>query len=462
MMEQKRRLTSEEIDFIVDFILPRPHLPPDIEESIIKKKKAGIVNQLVEIEIYEALIPELKKEIERQYVDSIISPGECVGIIGAQSMGEYSTQATLNTFHVAGVDTGSNTGVSKFQDLINASKTIKVDTLSLYFQQKNNIQSVSKLRSIVASKLTEIKLSHIVIGSIILENNEIINELKKYDSEIITCISFYDNELINYKKACRCFQLFLSKEILLKHRLHPSKIKKVIEEYYDCKCVFLPFSSSSENLTNFFILFFSFTLFETTSEETIFQQFMNIKICGIDGIIRYDFKKSDTDEWYIETRGGNLNSINCLSQIFDLRKTKTTSVWDIYNTFGIEATKQFLIQELKSVMDGVDICHIKLLVERMTYSGSIEPITRYTMRSDESPLSRASFEESFETFMKAAKYKEIEPFKGVSAAVIGGKKAEVGTYMCDIFMDIEKLISKNKLHIPLEEEEEDDELVYVE
>ncbi len=31
-------------------------------------------------------------------------------------------------------------------------------------------------------------------------------------------------------------------------------------------------------------------------------------------------------------------------------------------------------------MDGVDICHIKLLVERMTYSGTIEPITRYTMR----------------------------------------------------------------------------------
>ncbi len=46
----------------------------------------------------------------------------------------------------------------------------------------------------------------------------------------------------------------------------------------------------------------------------------------------------------------------------------------------------------------------------MTYSGTIEPITRYTMRNDESPLSRASFEESFETFLKAAKFKEVEPF----------------------------------------------------
>ncbi len=145
------------------------------------------------------------------------------------------------------------------------------------------------------------------------------------------------------------------------------------------------------------------------------------------------------DEWYIETTGGSFSNINCLSNIFDLTKTKTTSIWDLYNTFGIEATKQFLIQELKTVMDGVDICHIKLLVERMTYSGTIEPITRYTMRNDESPLSRASFEESFETFLKAAKFKEVEPFTGVSASVIGGKKAEVGTYMCDILIDIEKL-----------------------
>ncbi len=39
--------------------------------------------------------------------------------------GEYSTQATLNTFHVAGVDTGSSTGVSRFQDLIMQAKLSK-------------------------------------------------------------------------------------------------------------------------------------------------------------------------------------------------------------------------------------------------------------------------------------------------------------------------------------------------
>jgi DNA-directed RNA polymerase beta' subunit len=560
-MGQKRHLTSEEIEFMVDFILPRPHLPPHTEASIVSKKRAGIINQLVGIEIYEALIPDLKKEIERQYIDSIIPPGECVGIIGAQSMGEYSTQATLNTFHVAGVDTGSSTGVSRFQDLINASKTIKTDTLSLFFKtalvQKPSSKpskkksehgvdqqptKLSDLRSIVASKLIDVKLSHLVTESVILnldapseklgkeklsidgliedsavvahrpsicsvlsakkggdiEKRNEIEELKDYKKDIEMCISLYDSGF-DYKTSTTCFKIVLSKQILLKHRLHPSRIKTAIEDYIDCKCAFVSFASCTGNGSNgsggvgeeregeggivFFIFFFSALApesekpdFDNISEETVLQQLMDVKICGVDGVVRYDFKKildsvgsgsihpkDHRDEWYIETRGGTFNDINCLSDIFDLTKTKTTSVWDVYNTFGIEATKQFLVQELKSVMDGVDICHIKLLVERMTYSGTIEPITRYTMRSDESPLSRASFEESFETFMKAAKYKEVEPFDGVSAAVMGGKKAEVGTYMCDIFMDIERLVQGGKCFDVTEDiiYEDDEDLVYV-
>lgn len=471
-MDTKRNLTQEEIDFVVDFIQPRPHLPEDIELSIVQKKKLGITNQLRHIEIYESLIPLLKEEIEKQYIDSIISPGECVGIIGAQSMGEYSTQATLNTFHVAGIDTGSSTGVSRFQDLINASKTSKVDTLSLFFHNGIN-GKLSDLRSIVSSKLTEVKLSHLTLDSAIFKN---MNELSVHENEIMACISFYDTERFDYKKSYRCFRVTLSKQLLLKHRLHPSQIKKILEMHdgSDCKCAFISFASKTGNYErddiNFYIFFLDSTAFDMVHEETIFQQLMDMKLCGVNGIVRYDFKKPDiisnSGEWYIETRGGTFNDINCLSDIFDLTKTKTTSVWDVYNTFGIEATKQFLIQELKTVMDGVDVCHIKLLVERMTYSGTIEPITRYTMRSDESPLSRASFEESFETFMKAAKYKEVEPFNGVSASVIGGKKAEIGTYMCDVYMDIDKLLEMNKemngsvigdtIH-----EEDENELMYV-
>jgi DNA-directed RNA polymerase II subunit RPB1 len=42
-------------------------------------------------------------EIESRFLQSIVHPGEMVGAIAAQSIGEPCTQMTLNTFHYAGV-----------------------------------------------------------------------------------------------------------------------------------------------------------------------------------------------------------------------------------------------------------------------------------------------------------------------------------------------------------------------
>ena len=46
--------------------------------------------------------------IEQQFYKSRIIPGEMVGPIAAQSIGEPATQMTLNTFHYAGVSAKSN------------------------------------------------------------------------------------------------------------------------------------------------------------------------------------------------------------------------------------------------------------------------------------------------------------------------------------------------------------------
>ena len=41
--------------------------------------------------------------IVRTYYGAIVTPGEMVGLVAAQSIGEPTTQMTLNTFHFAGV-----------------------------------------------------------------------------------------------------------------------------------------------------------------------------------------------------------------------------------------------------------------------------------------------------------------------------------------------------------------------
>jgi len=70
------------------------------------------------------------KEIFRS---AIVHPGEIVGSIGAQSMGEPATQMTLNTFHSAGIASMNVTlGVPRLKEVINVAKTIKTPSLKIF------------------------------------------------------------------------------------------------------------------------------------------------------------------------------------------------------------------------------------------------------------------------------------------------------------------------------------------
>ena len=95
----KRDLTDTEIQYILDFLKPNKSIPIDSALSIITNQKLRLIKQLKNIQIYPELIDELKKQIEKNYRESLIQPGESVGIIAAQSIGERNTQNTLNTFN---------------------------------------------------------------------------------------------------------------------------------------------------------------------------------------------------------------------------------------------------------------------------------------------------------------------------------------------------------------------------
>lgn len=62
-----------------------------------------------------------------------VHPGEMVGALAAQSLGEPATQMTLNTFHYAGVSAKNVTlGVPRLKELINVSKKPKTPSLTVY------------------------------------------------------------------------------------------------------------------------------------------------------------------------------------------------------------------------------------------------------------------------------------------------------------------------------------------
>lgn len=65
-------------------------------------------------------------------------PGEMVGALAAQSLGEPATQMTLNTFHYAGVSAKNVTlGVPRLKEIINVSKKPKTPSLTVFLLGKS-------------------------------------------------------------------------------------------------------------------------------------------------------------------------------------------------------------------------------------------------------------------------------------------------------------------------------------
>ncbi|KAL3311730.1 DNA-directed RNA polymerase II subunit RPB1 [Cichlidogyrus casuarinus] len=72
-------------------------------------------------------------EIRSKFQQAQISPGEMVGALAAQSLGEPATQMTLNTFHYAGVSAKNVTlGVPRLKEIINVSKKPKTPSMTVY------------------------------------------------------------------------------------------------------------------------------------------------------------------------------------------------------------------------------------------------------------------------------------------------------------------------------------------
>jgi DNA-directed RNA polymerase beta' subunit len=72
--------------------------------------------------------------IDVRYLKSIVEPGEAVGVVAGQSVGEPSTQMTLNTFHLAGHAAKNVTlGIPRLREIVmTASSTIATPTMTLH------------------------------------------------------------------------------------------------------------------------------------------------------------------------------------------------------------------------------------------------------------------------------------------------------------------------------------------
>merc|ERR1711871_409462 len=109
---------------------------------------------LVNKRFHKKALVLLLETITYKYKQSIIHPGEMVGVIAGQSIGEPTTQMTLNTFHMAGVGSKSHVtrGVPRIEELLRLTKNPKNPSLTLYLK---HVDETNKDKAIKYANMIE-------------------------------------------------------------------------------------------------------------------------------------------------------------------------------------------------------------------------------------------------------------------------------------------------------------------
>ena len=151
-----------------------------------------------------------------------------------------------------------------------------------------------------------------------------------------------------------------------------------------------------------------------------------------------DFERKDI--YALDTLGTNLLDVLALD-IIDPTRTITNNIMETYEVLGIEAARKCLFNEILDVLcfDGgyVNHHHLALLCDRMTSNEKMVSIFRHGINNDDiGPIAKATFEETTEMFLKAARHGELDEMRGVSANVMCGQAGYYGTASFSVYLNM--------------------------
>jgi DNA-directed RNA polymerase II subunit RPB1 len=164
---------------------------------------------------------------------------------------------------------------------------------------------------------------------------------------------------------------------------------------------------------------------------------------------RYNKESESFDkviEWVLDTDGTNLVDILSNPNI-DATRTISNDIREIYETLGIEATRNALYNELINVTSegSMNYRHLSLLMDVMTFKGYLISIDRHGInRGDIGPLAKSSFEETTDMLVNASIFAQYDNVNGVSANVMLGQQPPCGTGDFNILLDEEHMMSLMK------------------
>lgn len=339
---------------------------------------------------------------------------------------------TLNTFHSAGLAVQTVlSGVPRFMELLNATKEPRLS--STRFRLLRPVGGISECRDVIRDRLVCLPLIDLVAS------HTVFNQAQKTDPWFDVFEFVYNN---GHKGLDYGVRMVMKSSILQKNRLRLDKIAECIESRFeDVHVVFSP-----QHLLTIDV-YVDMSMMETDHDYFLRRVFLprlfETEIGGVRGITGYVASKDSSGTVWIQTTGNNFLDLLALEWV-DQRTMVSNNMWDTLSVIGIEATRMFLLEEFGRVIssDGnyIHPNHIMLLVDIMTFHGTLLSISRYGMKKEQtSPLAKASFEECFDHFLTAGFMGETEDVTSVSASIICGRRSQIGTGICDLVIDRTKL-----------------------
>ncbi|MEM0441709.1 MAG: DNA-directed RNA polymerase subunit A' [Candidatus Nitrosocaldus sp.] len=386
--EGREKASDEEISSIVD------RYASMLNPSMVDTLK----HELMRVRLSRDGVERVCKHVVELFEKARAEPGEAIGIVAAQSIGEPGTQMTLRTFHFAGIKERNVTlGLPRLIELLDARKKPETPTMDIYLlpeYAKSRDSALQVARNILFTKLNDLVESAEVDVDGALHLVLDVRKMEERGCDIDTIVN----------------ALKLSKKKL-----------NVSVDGSNMITIRPPAGTDARTM------------------GMLKGKILNTKIKGIPEIERVTVVKQG-DEWVIQTAGSNLQKVLDVDGV-DPSRTTTNNIYEIANVLGIEAARTALVKEIMNTLEEqgleVDIRHIMLVADVMTSKGVLQQIGRHGVAGTKtSVLARAAFEITVPTIAEAALKGEIEPLRGVTENVIVGSTVPVGTGMVDLYMKV--------------------------
>ena len=392
-------LTPEEVSLSELVERARAILPPSLFEEIREKviENPKLTERSKKIILAKAM---------RKYIVSMVQPGEPVGVVGAQSIGEPGTQMTLRTFHYAGiVEFDVTLGLPRLIEIVDARREPSTPIMTIYLDEKHKYD-VEKARAIAR------RIEYTTIGKV---RDRYEWSLGIPEMRVILDKNMMEDKGVTLEKVVEA--------------LKKAKLGEVEVESEDPPVILIKFSERVLPPSEA-VMAASFRHLEEKIDK--------LYLKGIKGINRaiiqsrtVEVDGEERTEYVIVAEGSNLAEVLRIRGV-DYRRVRTNNIHEIAEVLGIEAARNAIIDEIMHVLQDsnldVDIRHIMILADLMTFTGAIRQIGRLGIAGQKpSVLARAAFEVTAKQLFDAAVKGEEERLLGVTETIIVGHTPRVGT-----------------------------------